>query len=206
MKSKKTSSATPRLGKQNPRTRRIEGTVEKSIPHLKAPSHHLRHQAEEGEGLHLQQRCCMPYVCPTNVHSNQKARTGKRTRTRNQVMTYYFDVERCHAARRLKGCYKDGAKKQDVQRHDQADFTKNRQSSETESFKELARTRYKIEVENSELKHRQVRRRVVLEHSLACSYPGATTIFVTNLKGSSHWGLKGLYFAPFSHQKQKRIS
>ena len=61
------------LRKTEPRTRRIERQSRKSIPpHLKAPSHHLEHQAKgRREGIHLQQRC--RHVClPRRPHGNQK--------------------------------------------------------------------------------------------------------------------------------------
>ena len=33
------------------------------------------------------------YVCPAGHMANRKARTGKKNQDKNQVMTYYFDVE-----------------------------------------------------------------------------------------------------------------
>ena len=86
-----------------------------------------------------------------------------------------------------------------------AGFTKKQaEFQETESFKELARTRYKIEAKNSELKHRHGYDVASSSGLVGMQLQGATTIFVTNLKESSHWGLKGLLFRPFSHIKNKK--
>ena len=59
---------------------------------------------------------------------------------------------------------------------------KQAEFQETESFKELARTRYKIEAKNSELKHRHGYDVASSSGLVGMQLQGATTIFVTNLK------------------------
>lgn len=64
-----------------------------------------------------------------------------------------------------------------------AGFTKKQaEFQETESFKELARTRYKIEAKNSELKHRHGHNVALSSGLVGMQLQGTTTIFVTNLK------------------------
>lgn len=65
---------------------------------------------------------------------------------------------------------------------------KQAEFQETESFKELAQTRYKIEAKNSELKHRHGYDVASSSGLVGMQLQGATTIFVTNLKESLHWG------------------
>ena len=98
-------------------------------------------------------------------------------------MTYYFDVERCHACPQAQGCYKDGAKSKTYNVTIKSGLHKKQaEFQETESFKELARTRYKIEAKNSELKHRHGYDVASFSGLVGMQLQGATTIFVTNLK------------------------
>lgn len=105
-----------------------------------------------------------------------------------------------------QGCYKDGAKSKTYNVTIKSGLHKKQaEFQETESFKELARTRYKIEAKNSELKHRHGYDVASSSGLVGMQLQGATTIFVTNLKKNHRTGrLKGLsYFALFAHQKQK---
>jgi hypothetical protein len=52
----------------------------------------------------------------------------------------------------------------------------------TEAFKELAKTRYKIEAKNSELKHRHGYDIASYAGLFGMEIQGATSIFVVNLK------------------------
>ncbi|WP_418909861.1 IS1182 family transposase, partial [Bacillus pinisoli] len=95
------------------------------------------------------------YVCKAGHMAIRKARQGKRGVGKNQVHTYYFDVDKCKKCPLREGCYKEGAKNKTYsvslksdQHSAQAIF------QESEYFKEKTKERYKIEAKNSELKHR----------------------------------------------------
>lgn len=49
-------------------------------------------------------------VCPTGELAVRKARQGKKNQNANQVMTYYFDVDKCKKCPMRQGCYTKGAK------------------------------------------------------------------------------------------------
>lgn len=138
---------------------------------------------EEGEKGFTYNKDAAMYVCPAGHIAIRKARTGKKNQDKNQVMTYYFDVERCHACPQAQGCYKDGAKSKTYNVTIKSGLHKKQaEFQETESFKELARTRYKIEAKNSELKHRHGYDVALSSGLVGMQLQGATTIFVTNLK------------------------
>lgn len=50
------------------------------------------------------------YVCKAGHMAIKKARQGKKDVAKNQVDTYYFDVEKCKHCPFKEGCYKEGAK------------------------------------------------------------------------------------------------
>lgn len=84
----------------------------------------------------------------------KKAKQGKKNVGLNQVLTYYFDVEKCKNCAHKNGCPKEGAKSKTYSvsiksntHKDQIEFEKS------EYFKTRARQRYMIEAKNSELKH-----------------------------------------------------
>ena len=120
-------------------------------------------------------------------------------------MTYYFDVERCHACPQAQGCYKDGAKSKTYNVTIKSGLHKKQaEFQETKSFKELARTRYKIEAKNNELKHRHGYDVASSSGLVGMQLQGATTIFVTNLKRIIALGAERSPISPlFAHQKQK---
>jgi DNA-binding transcriptional LysR family regulator len=138
---------------------------------------------EEGEKGFTYNKDAAMYVCPAGHMAIRKAHTGKKNQDKNQVMTYYFDVERCHLCPQAQGCYKDGAKSKTYNVTIKSGLHKKQaEFQETESFKELARTRYKIEAKNSELKHRHGYDVASSSGLVGMQLQGATTIFVTNLK------------------------
>ena len=51
------------------------------------------------------------YVCKAGHLAIRKARQGKKGVGKNQVDTYYFDVDKCKRCPLREGCYKEGAKK-----------------------------------------------------------------------------------------------
>lgn len=123
------------------------------------------------------------FVCPAGHLAIRKARTGKKQVNENQKMTYYFDTEKCKICPMREGCYKEGAKSktysvtiQSQTHQEQAAF------QETETFKELAKNRYKIEAKNSELKNPHGFKTAKSAGLFGMEIQGATTIFVVNLK------------------------
>lgn len=121
------------------------------------------------------------FVCPAGHLAIRKARTGKKSR--NQSLTFYFDVEKCKGCPIREGCYKEGAKSKTYcitiksnEHEEQAAF------QETDEFKQLAKNRYKIEAKNSELKHPHGYKTAKSVGLFGMHIQGATTIFAVNLK------------------------
>lgn len=50
------------------------------------------------------------FVCPAGHIAKRKAKQGKKNVGKNQVDTYYFDIEKCKTCPLKNGCYKEGAK------------------------------------------------------------------------------------------------
>lgn len=123
------------------------------------------------------------FVCPAGHLAIRKARQGKKNFGRNQVKTYYFDVDKCKACPLKNGCYKDGAKSKSYSVSIKSELHQEQLAfQETDYFKEKAKHRYKIEAKNSELKN-------VHGYGRASSYgitnmqmQGAIAIFTVNLK------------------------
>lgn len=123
------------------------------------------------------------FVCPAGHMAIRKARQGKKRLGKNQVLVFFFDVDKCRICSRRNGCYKEGAKSKSYavqiksEEHlQQADFEK------TEAFKTKAKVRYKIEAKNAEFKN-------VFGYDRADSYgidcirmQGAMVIFAANIK------------------------
>jgi hypothetical protein len=113
----------------------------------------------------------------------RKARQGKKNSGKNQVDTYYFDVEKCKTCPLNQGCYKDGAETKSYSVSIKSDLHQEQAAfQETDYFKEKSKHRYKIEAKNSELKN-------VHGYGRASSYgitnmqmQGAIAIFTVNLK------------------------
>lgn len=123
------------------------------------------------------------YVCKAGHMAIRKARQGKKGLGRNQVDTYYFDVDKCKRCPLREGCYKGGAKSKTYsvsiksdQHSDQAKF------QESEFFKEKAKERYKIEAKNSELKHRHGYNVAESSGLIGMELQGAMAIFAVNIK------------------------
>ncbi|MBP1044641.1 transposase, partial [Vagococcus sp. BWB3-3] len=94
-------------------------------------------------------------VCPAGELAVRKARQGKKNQNANQVMTYYFDVEKCRKCPIREGCYAEGAKSKTYSISIKSDLHQEQIEFEnTEEFKELAKNRYMIEAKNSEIKNR----------------------------------------------------
>jgi transposase len=123
------------------------------------------------------------FVCPAGHMAILKARGGTKNVGKNQVDTYYFDVEKCKSCSLKNGCYKDGAKTKTYSVSIKSELHQDQIAfQETEYYKEKAKHRYKIEAKNSELKN-------VHGYDRALSYginnmqmQGAMAIFTVNLK------------------------
>lgn len=123
------------------------------------------------------------FVCPAGHIAIRKAIQGKKNIGTNQVITYYFDVEKCKNCPLKKGCYKEGAKtktysisiKSEIHQ-EQIDFEKSIY------FKEKSKHRYKIEAKNGELKNVHGYGRAISYGIENMQMQGALTIFAVNLK------------------------
>lgn len=123
------------------------------------------------------------FVCPAGHIAIRRARQGKKNQPTNQVMTYYFDINKCRVCSRKDGCYKDGAKTKSYSVTIKSDEHQQQLTFQgTDEFKTKSRTRYKIEAKNAELKQ-------VFGYDRALSYgissmqlQGAMVIFAANIK------------------------
>ncbi|MBZ9609973.1 transposase, partial [Clostridium estertheticum] len=123
------------------------------------------------------------FVCPAGHMAIKKAKQGKKNVGKNQVLTYYFNVEKCKNCVHKDGCYKEGAKSKTYSvsiksntHKDQIEFEKS------EYFKKRARERYMIEAKNSELKHQHGYDVATSSGLISMQMQGALSIFTVNLK------------------------
>ena len=123
------------------------------------------------------------FVCPAGHMAIKKAKQGKKNVGPNQVLTYYFDIEKCKNCAHKNGCYKEGAKSKTYSvsiksntHKDQIEFEKS------EYFKTRARQRYMIEAKNSELKHQHGYDVAISSGLIGMQMQGALSIFAVNLK------------------------
>jgi hypothetical protein len=123
------------------------------------------------------------YVCKAGHIAIRKARTGKRGQNKNQKDTYYFDIEKCKVCPLREGCYKEGTKSKTYSVSIKSTEHKEQEAFQnSEEFKELARSRYKIEAKNSELKHRHGYETASSAGLFGMEIQGATAMFAVNLK------------------------
>lgn len=123
------------------------------------------------------------YVCKAGHMAIGKRRTGRKNAGKNQVDTYYFDIEKCKRCPLKEGCFKEGTKSKtysvsikSTEHREQAQF------QESEYFKEKAKERYKIEAKNSELKHRHGYDVAASSGLIGMELQGAMAIFTVNIK------------------------
>ena len=123
------------------------------------------------------------FVCPAGHMAIRKAIQGKKNVGKNQVITYYFDIEKCKNCPLKQGCYKEGAKSKTYSisikseiHQEQIEFEKS------EFFKEKSKHRYKIEAKNGELKNVHGYGRAISYGIENMQMQGALTIFAVNLK------------------------
>jgi hypothetical protein len=123
------------------------------------------------------------YVCRAGHMAIRKARQGKKGEGRNQVYTYYFDVNKCKVCPLKEGCYKEGAKSKSYSVSIKSDVhTEQIKFQESDYFKEKSKERYKIEAKNSELKHRHGYDVAKSSGLIGMQLQGAMAIFTVNVK------------------------
>ena len=123
------------------------------------------------------------YVCKAGHMAIRKARTGKKGINKNQKDTYMFDIETCKICPTRDGCYKEGAKSKTYSVTIKSTEHKDQEAFQnSEEFKEKAKSRYKIEAKNSELKHRHGYNVASSSGLVSMNLQGAMAIFAVNLK------------------------
>jgi transposase len=123
------------------------------------------------------------FVCPAGHLAIKKAKQGKKNNGKNQVRTYYFDVEKCKTCPLKDGCYKAGAKTKSYSITIKSDIHKDQIAfQETDYYKEKTKHRYKIEAKNSELKNVHGYGRASAYGIENMQMQGAIAIFTVNLK------------------------
>jgi hypothetical protein len=124
------------------------------------------------------------FQCPSGNLSVRKAAGGKKNSTdKNQVLAYYFDIEKCKACPYKDGCYKGGAKSKaygvtilSETRREQKEF------QETEYFKGRARRRYMTGARNAGLKQSHGLEKAGSAGVIAMRLQGYFSAFVVNAK------------------------
>ena len=123
------------------------------------------------------------YVCKAGHLAIRKARQGKKNTGKNQRDTYYFDIEKCKLCPFQDGCYKEGAKSKTYSVTIKSTEHKEQEAFQnSDEFKEKAKSRYKIEAKNSELKHRHGYDVATSAGLFGMQLQGAMAIFAVNLK------------------------
>lgn len=123
------------------------------------------------------------FVCPAGHIAIKKAQQGRKNVGKNQVDTYYFDVEKCKTCPLRDGCYKEGAKSKTYSVSIKSDLHKEQiVFQETEYFKDKAKHRYKIEAKNGELKNVHGYDRAISYGINNMQMQSAMAIFAVNLK------------------------
>ena len=123
------------------------------------------------------------FVCPAGHLAIKKVRGGSKNIGKNQVDTYYFDVEKCKSCPLKNGCYKDGAKTKTYSVSIKSELHQDQMVfQETEYYKEKAKHRYKIEAKNSELKNVHGYDKAISYGITNMQMQGAIAIFTVNLK------------------------
>ena len=123
------------------------------------------------------------FVCPAGHLAIRKARQGKKKVGKNQVDTYYFDVEKCKTCPLKNGCYKEGAKTKSYSVSIKSDLHKEQMVfQESQYFKEKAKERYKIEAKNGELKNAHGFGRAISYGIDNMEMQAAIALFTVNVK------------------------
>jgi len=125
------------------------------------------------------------YQCPAGNLSVKTARDSRKREggTRNPVIAYYFDVEKCKVCPLKAGCYKEGAKSK---RHrvtiPSETHKEQKKFQESEYFKERSKQRYMIEAKNAEMKQAHGLGEADSRGLIAMQLQSYFTAFVVNVK------------------------
>lgn len=123
------------------------------------------------------------FVCPAGHIAIRKAKQGAKDKNKNQVYTYYFNVEKCKHCSLKEGCYKEGAKSKSYSiKINSAEHADQIKFQESEYFKEKSKHRYKVEAKNGELKNAHGYDRALSYGLNNMQMQAAITIFAVNLK------------------------
>ena len=113
----------------------------------------------------------------------EKHEQERKTRGVIKYRLTYFDIEKCKVCPLREGCYKEGAKSKTYSVTIKSTEHKDQEAFQnSEEFKEKAKSRYKIEAKNSELKHRHGYDTANSAGLFGMEMQGAMTIFAVNLK------------------------
>jgi len=123
------------------------------------------------------------YVCKAGHLAIQRHRKGRKNVGKNQRDTYFFDIEKCKVCPFCEGCYTEGAKSKSYSVTIKSTEHKDQEAFQnSDEFKEKAKSRYKIEAKNSELKHRHGYDVATSSGLFGMQIQGAMAIFAVNLK------------------------
>ena len=121
-------------------------------------------------------------VCKAG-HLATRKKYEARGEKKNPQWKYYFDINKCKVCPLRDGCYKEGAKSKTYSvTIKSTEHTDQEAFQNTEEFKAIAKSRYKIESKNSELKHRHGYETASYSGLFGMQIQGATAIFAVNLK------------------------
>jgi hypothetical protein len=150
--------------------------ISKLHPHI---THGTRSKEEEFEF----NKDAGMYVCKAGHMAVRKKYEERKGQDKNPRIKYLFDIKKCQVCTLREGCYKEGAKSKTYSVTIKSTEHKDQEMFQnTEAFKELAKTRYKIEAKNSELKHRHGYDIASSAGLFGMEIQGATAIFAVNLK------------------------
>ena len=138
---------------------------------------------KEGENGFTFNKDADMYVCPAGHMAIRKELQKPKKKGKNLRLVYHFDVGRCKHCPHAEGFYRSGAKTKTYSITILSDLhRKQKEFQETEEFKKLAATRYKIEAKNGEIKQRYGYDVASYSGLLGMEIQGATTLFVANIK------------------------
>jgi transposase len=125
------------------------------------------------------------YQCPAGNLSIKAAKDSRKREngTKNPIIAYYFDIEKCKICPLKDGCYKDGAKSKIYRVTIPSETHKEQKEfQETEYFKERAKRRYMIEAKNAEMKQAHGLGKADSRGLIAMRLQSYFTAFAVNVK------------------------
>jgi hypothetical protein len=123
------------------------------------------------------------FVCKAGHMAIRKKIDERKNQDKNPRIKYFFDIEKCKVCPFQEGCYIPGAKTKSYSVTIKSEEHRSQEALQnTDRFKELSKSRYKIEAKNSELKNRHGYKNATYSGLFGMEIQGATTIFAANLK------------------------